>query len=148
MTLRPPRLYYMPPSRLRMCSAMIPMRLSANPALTIFTQTSCLLRGTSIRSRFTSITPLFWPIVGISFLDSPLTCSLKSKQGDWIKCECVFTVVYDVFIAATTLYKRDKRSDGMSPWKGADNVRTGASSADHPKTFRTAWSLGSTIPND
>lgn len=39
--------------------------------------------------------------------------SLKNKQGEWIKCECVFTVVYDVFIAATTLYKRDKKSDGM-----------------------------------
>ena len=41
-----------------------------------------------------------------------LTCRLKNKQNEWIKCECVFTVVYDVFIAATTLYKRDHKSDG------------------------------------
>jgi PAS domain S-box-containing protein len=38
--------------------------------------------------------------------------SLKNKEGKWTKCECVFTVVYDVFIAATTLYKRDRKSDG------------------------------------
>ena len=41
-----------------------------------------------------------------------LTPRLKNKQNEWIKCECVFTVVYDVFIAATTLYKRDRKSDG------------------------------------
>jgi hypothetical protein len=42
------------------------------------------------------------------------TRSLKNKQGGWIKCECVFTVVYDCFIAATTLYKRNEKSDGTS----------------------------------
>ncbi|ODQ51609.1 hypothetical protein SAICODRAFT_8905 [Saitoella complicata NRRL Y-17804] len=31
-------------------------------------------------------------------------CSLRHKDGSWVQCEMVFTVVYDVFVAATTLY--------------------------------------------
>jgi PAS domain-containing protein len=42
-----------------------------------------------------------------------LTYRLKNKQQEWIECECVFTAVYDVFIAATTLYKQDQSGDGI-----------------------------------
>ena len=56
--------------------------------------------------------------LSISLIISSLICSLKNKQGAWIKCECVFTIVYDVFIAATTLYKGDRKSDGTLPING------------------------------
>jgi hypothetical protein len=44
-----------------------------------------------------------------------LTCSLKSKQGQWINCECIITVVYDVLIATTTIFKGDMKSQGTPP---------------------------------
>lgn len=31
-------------------------------------------------------------------------CSIRHKDGSWVCCECVFTVVYDVLIASTTIY--------------------------------------------
>ncbi|KAJ5320047.1 hypothetical protein PENANT_c025G02075 [Penicillium antarcticum] len=33
-------------------------------------------------------------------------CSIRHKNGSWVGCECVFTVVYDVLIASTTVYGR------------------------------------------
>ncbi|KAJ6012053.1 hypothetical protein N7522_002408 [Penicillium canescens] len=33
-------------------------------------------------------------------------CSIRHKDGSWVGCECVFTVVYDVLIASTTVYGR------------------------------------------
>ncbi|ORY83682.1 hypothetical protein BCR37DRAFT_378647 [Protomyces lactucae-debilis] len=30
-----------------------------------------------------------------------------NKQGEWIGCECVFSIVYDVIVAATTVYHHD-----------------------------------------
>ncbi|KAJ5112509.1 hypothetical protein N7532_000554 [Penicillium argentinense] len=35
-------------------------------------------------------------------------CSIRHKNGYWVGCECVFTVVYDVLIASTTVYGRGK----------------------------------------
>lgn len=35
-------------------------------------------------------------------------CFIRHKDGSWIGCECVFTVVYDVLIASTTIYGRGK----------------------------------------
>ncbi|KAJ5087572.1 hypothetical protein N7456_011188 [Penicillium angulare] len=35
-------------------------------------------------------------------------CSIRHKSGHWVGCECVFTVVYDVLIASTTVYGRGK----------------------------------------
>lgn len=37
-------------------------------------------------------------------------CSIRHKNGSWVGCECVFTVVYDVLIASTTVYGRGKGS--------------------------------------
>lgn len=37
-------------------------------------------------------------------------CSIRHKNGSWVGCECVFTVVYDVLIASTTVYRRGKGS--------------------------------------
>ncbi|OLL24954.1 Aryl hydrocarbon receptor nuclear translocator, partial [Neolecta irregularis DAH-3] len=38
-------------------------------------------------------------------------CKLKNKQQEWVGCECVFTVVYDVFIAATTIHTKGLKSE-------------------------------------
>ncbi|KAJ8103050.1 hypothetical protein POJ06DRAFT_246409 [Lipomyces tetrasporus] len=38
-------------------------------------------------------------------------CRLLSKDGAWIPCECVFTVVYDVLVAATTVYRHTVKGD-------------------------------------
>jgi len=38
-------------------------------------------------------------------------CKLKNKQNEWVGCECVFTVVYDVFIAATTIHTKGLKSE-------------------------------------
>ncbi|KAJ5925238.1 hypothetical protein N7454_007877 [Penicillium verhagenii] len=41
-------------------------------------------------------------------------CSIRHKNGSWIGCECVFTVVYDVLIASTTVYGRGKGSQNRA----------------------------------
>lgn len=38
--------------------------------------------------------------------------SIKDKNGEWISCECVFTVVHDVLVACTSIYKRNQNSIG------------------------------------
>ncbi|EPS28962.1 hypothetical protein PDE_03908 [Penicillium oxalicum 114-2] len=37
-------------------------------------------------------------------------CSIRHKNGTWVGCECVFTVVYDVLIASTTIYGQGRGS--------------------------------------
>lgn len=37
-------------------------------------------------------------------------CQIKHKDGSWIGCECVFTVVYDVLVGCTSIYRRGPRS--------------------------------------
>jgi PAS domain S-box-containing protein len=41
-------------------------------------------------------------------------CSIRHKDGSWVGCECVFTVVYDVLIASTTVYRSGKGSQSKS----------------------------------
>ncbi|KAF2877497.1 hypothetical protein BDV95DRAFT_601884 [Massariosphaeria phaeospora] len=31
-------------------------------------------------------------------------CSIKNRQGDWIGCECCFSIVYDVMVCCTSVY--------------------------------------------
>ncbi|KAI9851094.1 MAG: hypothetical protein M1838_004526 [Thelocarpon superellum] len=37
-------------------------------------------------------------------------CRIRSKYGHWVGCECVFTVVYDVLVASTSIYRRGMKS--------------------------------------
>lgn len=37
-------------------------------------------------------------------------CRIKHKDGRWIGCECVFTVVYDVLVASTSIYQCGPKS--------------------------------------
>lgn len=38
-------------------------------------------------------------------------CRMKSKTGEWVGCECCFTIVYDVMIVCTSVYEKSERSD-------------------------------------
>lgn len=33
-------------------------------------------------------------------------CRVKNKNGEWIGCECCFTIVYDVMVVCTSIYRR------------------------------------------
>ncbi|KAL2356542.1 hypothetical protein BJ546DRAFT_522252 [Cryomyces antarcticus] len=37
-------------------------------------------------------------------------CQIKDRQGQWIGCECCFTIVYDVMIVCTSIYRRGEKS--------------------------------------
>lgn len=41
-------------------------------------------------------------------------CQIKSKDGRWIGCECVFTIVHDVIIACTSVFRRGATSQSIS----------------------------------
>lgn len=41
-------------------------------------------------------------------------CKLKSITGEYVTCECVFTVVYSVIVASTSLYRYNNKSHGLS----------------------------------
>lgn len=35
---------------------------------------------------------------------------IRGRDGQWVPCECVFTVVYEVLVACTSIYKGDTKS--------------------------------------
>ena len=41
-------------------------------------------------------------------------CQIKNKDGRWIGCECVFTIVHDVIIACTSVFRRGLNSQSKS----------------------------------
>ena len=41
-------------------------------------------------------------------------CQIKNKIGQWIGCECVFTVVYDVLIGCTSIYRKGAKSNSKA----------------------------------
>ena len=41
-------------------------------------------------------------------------CNLKRKDGTYVRCECVFTVVYSAVVACTSLYRHTDKSRGSS----------------------------------
>lgn len=41
-------------------------------------------------------------------------CDVLSKTGQWVGCECCFTIVYDVMIVCTSIYKRGGKSESKS----------------------------------
>lgn len=42
-------------------------------------------------------------------------CRIQHKDGSWVGCECVFTVVYDVLVSCTSIYKRNPRAQRWYP---------------------------------
>ncbi|CAO2652888.1 Nn.00g022990.m01.CDS01 [Neocucurbitaria sp. VM-36] len=37
-------------------------------------------------------------------------CRLRNRQGDWVGCECCFSVVYDVMVCCTSIYRNGMES--------------------------------------
>lgn len=37
-------------------------------------------------------------------------CRLRNRQGDWVGCECCFSVVYDVMVVCTSVYRNGMQS--------------------------------------
>ncbi|KAH7382596.1 hypothetical protein DE146DRAFT_623129 [Phaeosphaeria sp. MPI-PUGE-AT-0046c] len=37
-------------------------------------------------------------------------CRLKNRQGDWVGCECCFSIVYDVMVCCTSVYRQGMQS--------------------------------------
>lgn len=42
-------------------------------------------------------------------------CRIRHRDGSWIGCECVFTVVHDVLVASTAIYRRGPKARRMCP---------------------------------
>lgn len=42
-------------------------------------------------------------------------CQIKNRDGQWVGCECVFTIVYDVLVASTSVYRYGSKSQSMYP---------------------------------
>lgn len=40
-------------------------------------------------------------------------CQIKNRDGQWVGCECVFTIVYDVLVASTSVYRYGSKSQSM-----------------------------------
>lgn len=36
---------------------------------------------------------------------------VQNRDGQWVSCECCFTVVHDVLVACTSIYRRGERSE-------------------------------------
>lgn len=49
-------------------------------------------------------------------------CQIKNKSGQWIGCECVFTIVHDVLVASTSVYRRGSKSQRMYPFQGLQHA--------------------------
>lgn len=39
-------------------------------------------------------------------------CRVKNREGQWIGCECCFTIVYDVMIVCTSIYQHGGKAEG------------------------------------
>lgn len=50
-------------------------------------------------------------------------CQIKHKDGSWVGCECVFTMVYDVLVATTSIYRRGPRSQSTSTYSMEHSAR-------------------------
>ena len=42
-------------------------------------------------------------------------CRIRSRDGFWVGCECVFTVVHDVLVASTSIYRKGMTSESWTP---------------------------------
>lgn len=41
---------------------------------------------------------------------------IQSRDGQWVSCECCFTVVHDVLVACTSIYQRSEKSERKFSW--------------------------------
>jgi hypothetical protein len=36
-------------------------------------------------------------------------CDIKNRNGDVVRCECCFSIVFDVMVACTSIYRESER---------------------------------------
>jgi PAS domain S-box-containing protein len=41
-------------------------------------------------------------------------CNLRNRQGQWVRCECCFSVVYNVMVVCTSIYRQGITSQRMA----------------------------------
>lgn len=39
---------------------------------------------------------------------------IRGSDGEWVSCECVFTIVYQVMVASTSIYKGDAKNQSKN----------------------------------
>jgi len=71
-------------------------------------------------------------------------CRIKHKDGSWIGCECVFTVVYDVLVASTAIYQRGEKAQSKSSF--THRIRC-ADSMEQDVLWKAPLSDGSFLPH-
>ena len=47
---------------------------------------------------------------------------IRARDGQWISCECCFTIVHDVLVACTSIYRRGEKSE--SEWSHGKTDKT------------------------
>ena len=47
---------------------------------------------------------------------------IMSQDGRWVSCECCFTVVHDVLVACTSVYRRGAKSESESALQKTDRT--------------------------
>lgn len=57
---------------------------------------------------------------------------IQGRDGQWVSCECVFTVVYDVLVACTSIYRR-----GIATERQSSHTLSSASHID--SLFRSCY---------
>ena len=67
-------------------------------------------------------------------------CRLRNRRGDWVTCECCFSIVYDVMVVCTSVYRSGIASQSMYandlPTMYAEHVhRTSRRSTHCPPTL-------------
>ncbi|KAF8545032.1 hypothetical protein BDD12DRAFT_915076 [Trichophaea hybrida] len=68
-------------------------------------------------------------------------CNLKRTDGTYVRCECVFTVVYTVIVACTSLYRYTDKSQGRAV--AAPAIRRAFSSSAHDPRYHMLTHLSS-----
>lgn len=41
---------------------------------------------------------------------------IRDRNNNWVDCECVFTVVYDVLVACTSIYREGMKQSRKFSW--------------------------------
>lgn len=62
---------------------------------------------------------------------------IKGRNGEWIDCECVFTIVYEVLVACTSIYRGDAKSERkLSKYTPSTSVDTNSGRAVEAPAIR------------
>ncbi|KAI9663030.1 MAG: hypothetical protein M1821_008078 [Bathelium mastoideum] len=76
-------------------------------------------------------------------------CHIKNRNGEWVCCECCFTVVYDVMVCCTSIYRKGMKSQSTySLVRSAAEERIVDIDAERAQEAPVIRRLFSSSPND